>query len=57
MSVVQAKCYEHSLIFLLFHRITEWCRLEGTSGGCLSNPPAEAGAPRPHWPGTCPDDF
>lgn len=38
-------------------RITEWLRLEGTSGVFLFNPPAQAGPPTATCQGPCPDSF
>ena len=41
-------------IYNLFHRITEWQGLEGTSVGLPVHPPAEAGSPRAGCTGPCP---
>ena len=46
-----------SLVFNFYHRITERLRSEGTSGGCLVQPPFSSRATRASCPGSCPDGF
>lgn len=51
---VTKNLYKTSLAFHVFHRLTEWLRLKGTSGGHLIQPLAQAEIPRGGCPGPSP---